>query len=148
MRLPFKNHTVFAGFVGNDVEPRYLPSGDPVVSLRIKSELSYKVDGKWQKHEEWATAVFYRGLAKGLEEQGIRKGHFLHVEGRRHARSFKAQQGRGQPGVAHEIVVEDWHRVDIPERGQAEPPAAPEAPEDDSSPQAPADPLGAWRRLA
>ncbi len=119
MKLPYVNRTIFAGYVGNDVELRHLSSGDAVVSLRIKSQHSYRVEGVWKSIDEWATAVFYRQLATAVVEQGIRKGSFIHLEGRRHTRQFTTP-GRNKPGVAHEIIVEDWHQVQLPNAARPE----------------------------
>jgi single-strand DNA-binding protein len=123
MKIPYKNLTIFAGYIGNEPELRYLPSGDETVSLRIKSQYSYrdKASGSYKHIDEWATAVFYRQIAKDVVEQGAKKGRFIHVEGRRHTRQYP-QEGR-KPGIAHEILVDDWHFVAIANQAQEDEPA-------------------------
>lgn len=138
MRLPYKNETVFAGYVGNVPELRYLPTGDATVSLRIVAKQSWQVDGEWRTHDEWATAVFYRALAQQVIDQGITKGRFVHVEGRRHTRRWGADQGK--PKVAHEIIVSDWHEVALPagaSQAEVEPAEPAEKPTSAKAPAAP-----------
>ena len=129
MRLPFKNHTVFAGYVGNDVELRRLDSGDVSVSLRIVAKQSYKVGAEWKTVEEWATAIFYRKLAEDLAASGVAKGSFVHVEGRRHTRTWTDAQKRTKS--TPEIIVAEWHEVVLPAADRAkaptDKPAAPAA---------------------
>ena len=103
MRLPFKNVTVFAGYVGNDPELRALASGDATLSLRIVSKHSYKQDNVWHTQDEWLTAVFYRALAEEVAARGIKRGSFVHVEGRRHTRSWT--DGSGNKKNTQEVVV-------------------------------------------
>ncbi|MEI2263600.1 single-stranded DNA-binding protein [Stenotrophomonas indicatrix] len=109
MRLPFKNVTVFAGYVGNDPELRALASGDATLSLRIVSKHSYKQDNVWHTQDEWLTAVFYRALAEEVAARGIKRGSFVHVEGRRHTRSWT--DGSGNKKNTQEVVVSAWHEI-------------------------------------
>lgn len=113
MRLPFKNHTIFAGYVGSDAPIRYLPSGEATVSARIIAKLAYRDEaGGYKTMDEWVTAVFYRKLAEDFAATGIGKGAFVHIEGRRHTRKWT--DGRGYEKTAHEIIVSEWHQVAIP----------------------------------
>lgn len=112
MKPPYKNFTVFAGRIGNDPEPRYLESGDAVVSLRINAKESYKdAAGAWKQHEEWATVVLYRKDAEAFANSGLGKGAFVYVEGRRYTRTW--QDGQGHKKTVHEIVATHWHAVAI-----------------------------------
>lgn len=132
MRLPYKNETVFAGYVGNVPEARTLASGDVTVSLRIVSKHSWLSDGKWQTQDEWATAVFYRALAESVIAHGIGRGSFVHVEGRRHTRRWGEDVGK--PKVSHEIIVTDWHEVTLP-AGAKQTPQPAEAPAEAAAPK-------------
>lgn len=114
MRLPFKNLTIFAGYVGNEPELRALASGDVTLSLRIVAKHSWQEKpGEWRTHDEWATAVFYRALAEQVHTQGVTKGAFVRIEGRRHTRTWIQQPGNHKK-VAHEIIVDDWHVIALP----------------------------------
>lgn len=117
MRLPFKNLTIFAGYISNDVELRYLVSGDATVSLRVVSKHSYRTGGpgtEWKSIDEWATIVFYRNQAQDLIDAGAQKGRFIHVEGRRHTRMYRPDPNKDKQAAIHEIIAQDWHLIDIP----------------------------------
>lgn len=132
MRPPFKNLTVFAGYVGNDPDLRYTSTGVAVVSLRICAQHSW-IDEKKQRQtiDEWATAVFYRGLADEVAKS-VKKGAFAHVEGRRQSRRLPAT-GSGRPPTVNEIIVTSWHLVDL--RGESVPDTQGQPIELDPSPQ-------------
>lgn len=126
MRLPFKNLTIFAGYIGNEPVLRHLQSGDATVSVRIVCRNAYKVGDEWHTTDEWATAIFYRNLAEALEAQGLCgkvKGRFIHVEGRRHTRRWTDSAGHEKS--TQEIVVTDWHEIHLAKKPSAEdlPPA-------------------------
>lgn len=149
MRLPYRNNTVFAGYVGNEPELRKLASGDATVSVRIVAKHSWKIGDQWHTQDEWATAVFYRNLAEDFAEQGVKKGGFVHVEGRRHTRKWT--DGSGRPKVTHEIIVTDWHEVALP---ATRPPApttpapAKAAPAEKNKPAQPLPPVSSTASLA
>jgi len=117
MKLPFKNLTIFAGYISNDVELRQLASGDATVSLRVVSKHSYRSGGpgtEWKTVDEWATIVFYRNQAQDLIDAGAKKGRFIHVEGRRHTRMYKPDPAKDKQAAIHEIIAQEWHLVDLP----------------------------------
>lgn len=122
MKLPFKNLTIFAGFISNDVELRHLASGDATVSLRVVAKHSYRTggaDSEWKSIDEWATIVFYRNQAQDLVDAGAQKGRFIHVEGRRHTRMYRPDPAKDKQAAIHEIIAQEWHLVDIPAAGKA-----------------------------
>jgi single stranded DNA-binding protein len=136
MKLPFKNHTVFAGYIGNLPEVRYLAneSKDAVVSLRLVSRYPVREkDGTWKSYDEWATVVLYRQLAEDFAASGHGKGAFIHVEGRRHTRQWT--DGKNQKKTTHEIIAEEWHAVALPVRPDAAEPAAAEQPKPAPAPR-------------
>ncbi|MCD0253107.1 single-stranded DNA-binding protein [Xanthomonas campestris pv. campestris] len=145
MRLPYKNLTIFAGYVGNEPELRQLTnSGDATVSLRIVAKHSWQVEGVWKTEDEWITAVFYRSLAEQVIATSVRKGSFVHVEGRRHTRSW--MDAKQQRKVTHEIIVTEWHEIAISaaarraDIAQAAPPSAGKPAPAATKPTAPAKP--------
>lgn len=120
MRPPYKNLTVFAGRVGNDPEIRYLSSGDATVSVRVACQESWKDASAatgWKTHTEWAVLIFYRKDAEDLVAAGVRKGSFIHAEGRRHTRQW--EDGEKRKKTAHEIIVSAWHVVAITPSAEA-----------------------------
>jgi single-stranded DNA-binding protein len=128
MRIPFKNHTVFAGYVVADVVARTLSDGEAVVSVRIVAKHSYK-DSKsangWSVIEEFATAAFYRKAAEDVIAAKVTKNDFIHVEGRRSTRKASGNGEGVTSRVTHEIVVTDWHLVRLPETGAPQHPEQP-----------------------
>lgn len=128
MKLPFKNHTVFAGYVVNEPELRILPaSQEATISVRLVSRYSYKDGaGAWQTQDEFITAVMYRKQAEDFAGAGIRKGDFIHIEGRRLTRKWT--DGQGRPKTAHEVVVTDWHQVQLQITAAAPSASAPAVP--------------------
>lgn len=125
MKIPFKNVTVFAGYVVNDPVLRHIAgSNDATVSLRLVSRYSYRdAAGAWQSQDEFATVVLYRKLAEDFAEAGLAKGAFIHAEGRRHTRTWT--DGDGRKKTTHEVIASEWHAVHLPAnaadelRGQA-----------------------------
>ena len=128
MRLPFKNYTLVAGFVGNEPQLRKLASGDATISLRIVTKRNYREGDQWKVQEHWQTAVFYRALAEQVAQAGITKGSFVQVEGYQHTREWT--NGDGQRKKAQELIVADWHEVALPASARAADSAAPEPPTD------------------
>lgn len=130
MKIPFKNITIFAGYVVNDPELRMLPnSQEATVSLRLVSRYSYRDSaGAWHTQDEFATAVLYRKQAEDFANAGLGKHSFIYVEGRRNTRKWT--DGKGHAKTAHEIIVAEWHPVHLPA-------AAHDAPVDPPAPAVP-----------
>lgn len=139
MRLPFKNQMRFAGYVGNVPELRHIAGGVPVVTLRIVAKHSYKDGNDWKTVEEWMTAAFYRKHAEAVTAAGIGQGAFLDITGRHHTRKWIGEDQR--PRSAPELIVEEWHPVDLASLGvralpSSSPPSSHAGAEDAASPAA------------
>lgn len=110
--VPYKNHAHVAGFIGNDPQMRFLPGGDPVLSLRIATKHFWKdLAGEWKSATEWHSAVFYRQLADLANSLGFKKGDFIDLEGRLHTREWQDENKRKH--ASREVIVERFHRVDM-----------------------------------
>jgi len=110
---PYQNHVHIAGFVGNDPELRFLPAGDPVMSLRIATKHFWKdAAGEWKTTTEWHTAVFYRQLAHMAHSYGFKKGDFVDLEGRLHTREWVDDHQHKR--ASREVIADRCHRVDLP----------------------------------
>jgi single-strand DNA-binding protein len=111
--IPYKNHVHISGFVGNDPEIRFLPTGDPVMSLRIATKHFWKdAGGEWKTATEWHTAVFYRQLAHLAHSYGFKKGDFIDLEGRLHTREWVDDHQHKR--ASREVIADRFHRVDLP----------------------------------
>jgi single-strand DNA-binding protein len=110
--VPYKNHVHIAGFVGNDPELRFLPTGDPVMSIRIATKHFWKDGaGEWKTSTEWHTAVFYRQLAQIANAYGFKKGDFIDLEGRLHTREWVDDHQHKR--ASREVIADRCHRVDL-----------------------------------
>ena len=110
--IPYMNRTHVAGFVGNDPQLRFLPAGDPVLSLRVATRHYWKdLSGEWQSATEWHTVIFYRQFADLANSFGFKKGDFVDLEGRHHTREWQDDSNRKH--ASREIIVERFHRVDL-----------------------------------
>jgi single-strand DNA-binding protein len=109
---PYQNHVHIAGFVGNDPELRFLPAGDPVMSIRIATKHFWKdATGEWKTTTEWHTAVFYRQLAHMAHSYGFKKGDFIDLEGRLHTREWVDDHQHKR--ASREVIADRCHRVDL-----------------------------------
>ena len=65
MRFQYINKQVIAGFVGKDIELRYMPSGDAVLDVSVATTNSWKdKQGEWHDDTEWHSCIFYRKQAE------------------------------------------------------------------------------------
>lgn len=87
------NKVFLLGRVATDPEMRKVPSGTPVCSFRLATNLIW-VDQKGQKKErtEYHTIVLWRRLAE-IASQYLTKGSLVLIEGRIRNRSWKDEAG-------------------------------------------------------
>ena len=97
-----KNNAEVIGFLGNDPEVRYSPSGNGVANLRVAtSERRKNKDGDYEDHTEWHAVVV---LGKQVEHVAkLRKGAYILVEG--HLQTRKWQDKEGADRYTTEIVA-------------------------------------------
>src|SRR5271166_4895720 len=85
------------GYLGQDPETRYTPTGLPVVTFSIATDEAY-VDNDGKRHErtEWHRVVVIGKLALSCNEY-LKKGRQVFVEGRLRNHEFEAKtDGRKQ----------------------------------------------------
>lgn len=95
------------GNVGKDPDVRYFEADQAVAQVSLATtERGYTLQNGTQvpDHTDWHTLVFYRKLAK-IVEQYVHKGDKLYVEGRIRYRSYDDQ--RGVRKYVTEILVEN-----------------------------------------
>lgn len=100
------NKVILVGNLGADPEIRRLPSGDPVVNLRIATSESWrdKTSGERKEKTEWhAVVIFNENLAK-VAEQYLKKGMKVYLEGQLQTRQW--QDKDGQKRYSTEIVMQ------------------------------------------
>ena len=101
------NKVMLIGNVGKDPDVRYFESDQAVAQVRLATtERGYTLQNGTQVPDrtEWHNLVFYRSLAK-LVEQYVHKGDKLYVEGKIRNRSYDDQQG--QKRFVSEIIVDN-----------------------------------------
>jgi single-strand DNA-binding protein len=100
------NKVILVGNLGQDPEVRRLPSGDPVVNLRIATSENWrdKNSGERKERTEWhSVVIFNENLAK-VAEQYLKKGAKVYIEGQLQTRQWEDQSG--QKRYSTEVVLQ------------------------------------------
>ena len=103
------NKVILVGNLGADPEVRQLPSGEPVVNLRVATSESWrdKNSGERKEKTEWHTVVvFNEGLCKVIE-QYVKKGAKLYIEGALQTRKWQDQTGNDR--YSTEVVLQGFN---------------------------------------
>ena len=114
------------GNVGKDPDVRYYEADQAVAQVSLATtERGYTLQNGTQvpDHTDWHTLVFYRKLAK-IVEQYVHKGDKLYVEGRIRYRSYDDQ--RGVRKYVTEILVENMELL-TPKSAASQEASAPES---------------------
>lgn len=99
------------GNVGKDPDVRYYDADQAVAQVRLATtERGYTLQNgtKVPDQTEWHNLVFYRGLAK-VVEQYVRKGDKLYVDGRLRYRQY--DDAKGQRRLVTEIIVDNMEML-------------------------------------
>ncbi len=84
------------GYLGNDPETRFLPSGRPVVSFSIATDESFTdKEGQKQERVEWHAIVAFARLGEICAEY-LRKGRQVFIEGRLRTREYEPKNADGK----------------------------------------------------
>lgn len=114
------NKVMLIGRLGADPEIRYMPSGDPIATIRLATSRRYKnkQTGERLEETEWHRVVFFAGLAKIVGEY-LKKGSQIYVDGR--IRTNKWQGQDGQDRYTTEIIAETMNMLDTKRDGYSPP---------------------------
>ena len=85
------NKVILVGNLGADPEVRQLPSGEPVVNLRLATSESWrdKNSGERKEKTEWhKVVIFNENLAK-VAEKYLHKGSKIYIEGALQTRKWQ-----------------------------------------------------------
>jgi single-strand DNA-binding protein len=105
------NKVMLIGNVGKEPEVRYYDQDQAVAQVRLATtERGYTLQNGTQvpDHTDWHNLVFYRNLAK-IVEQYVHKGDKLYIEGRIRYRSYDDQ--KGQRRYVTEIYVDNMEML-------------------------------------
>lgn len=100
------NKVILVGNLGADPEVRQLPSGEPVVNLRIATSESWrdKSSGERKEKTEWhRVVIFNENLAK-VAEKYLHKGSKVYLEGQLQTRKWTNKDGQEQ--YSTEVVLQ------------------------------------------
>lgn len=100
------NKVILVGNLGADPEVRQLPSGEPVVNLRVATSESWrdKNTGERKEKTEWhRVVIFNENLAK-VAEKYLHKGSKVYLEGQLQTRKWTNKDGQDQ--YSTEVVLQ------------------------------------------
>src|SRR5215470_1624285 len=102
------NKVILVGNLGADPEVRQLPSGEPVVNLRLATSESWrdKNSGERKEKTEWhRVVIFNENLAK-VAEKYLHKGSKVYLEGQLQTRKWQNKDGQDQ--YSTEVVLQKF----------------------------------------
>jgi len=102
------NKVILVGNLGADPEVRSLPSGSPVVNLRIATSERWRDrnSGEQREKTEWhRVVIFNEGLAK-VAQNYLKKGSKVYIEGQLQTRKWEKD---GQDQYTTEIVLQGFN---------------------------------------
>ncbi|MDZ4868132.1 MAG: single-stranded DNA-binding protein [Alphaproteobacteria bacterium] len=102
------NKVILVGNLGADPEVRQLPSGEPVVNLRVATSESWrdKNSGERKEKTEWhRVVIFNENLAK-VAEKYLHKGSKVYLEGQIQTRKWTNKDGQEQ--YSTEVVLQKF----------------------------------------
>ena len=105
------NKVILIGNLGADPEVKYMPSGDPVTTVRLATSESWKDKSTGENVEktEWHRVVFFKRLAE-IAGEYLKKGSKVYIEGRLQTRKWQGQDG--QDRYTTEIVANEMQMLD------------------------------------
>lgn len=102
------NKVILIGNLGVDPEVRRLPSGDPVVNMRIATSESWRDRNSGERRErtEWHNVVIFNDNLAKVAEQYLKKGAKVYIEGQLQTRKWQDQSG--QDKYTTEVVLQKF----------------------------------------
>jgi len=100
------NKVILVGNLGADPEVRQLPSGDPVVNLRVATSESWrdKSTGERKEKTEWHRVVIFNENIAKVAEKYLHKGSKVYLEGQLQTRKWTNKDGQEQ--YSTEVVLQ------------------------------------------
>jgi single-strand DNA-binding protein len=100
------NKVILVGNLGADPEVRQLPSGEPVVNLRLATSESWrdKNSGERKEKTEWHRVVIFNENIAKVAEKYLHKGSKVYVEGQLQTRKWTNKDGQEQ--YSTEVVLQ------------------------------------------
>jgi single-strand DNA-binding protein len=112
------NKVSLIGYVGQDPEQKYLPSGDSVLNFSLATSKKWKDKaGEMQEKTEWHRCVAWSPVAEILSN--LSKGSRVYIEGELQTKEWTDQSG--QKKYTTEVVVRDFVFLDGRAGGEEKP---------------------------
>ena len=101
------NKVILVGNLGADPEVRRMPSGDPVVNLRIATSETWrdKNSGERKEKTEWHQVVIFNDQLAKVAEQYLKKGMKVYIEGALQTRKWEKD---GVERYSTEVVLQKF----------------------------------------
>jgi single-strand DNA-binding protein len=102
------NKVILVGNLGADPEIRRMPSGDPVVNMRIATSETWRDRNSGERRErtEWHNVVIFNDNLAKVAEQFLKKGAKVYIEGALQTRKWQDQSG--QDRYTTEVVLQKF----------------------------------------
>lgn len=102
------NKVILVGNLGADPDIRRLPSGDPVVNMRVATSETWRDRNSGERRErtEWHNVVIFNDNLAKVAEQYLKKGAKVYIEGQLQTRKWQDQSG--QDRYTTEVVLQKF----------------------------------------
>lgn len=104
------NKVIIVGYLGQDPEVKYMPSGAAVANISVATTEAWKDKNTGEKQErtEWHRIVMFGRMAE-IAQEYLRKGSQVYIEGRLQTRKWQAKDGSDR--YTTEIVTSDMQML-------------------------------------
>ncbi|MBE8597611.1 single-stranded DNA-binding protein [Xenorhabdus sp. BG5] len=140
------NKVILVGFLGQDPEIRYLPTGGTVATLSLATSENWrdKQTGEMREKTEWHRVVIFGKLAE-IAAEYLQKGAQVYIEGSLQTRKWQDQQGQDRYSTEVVVSVNGTMQM-LGSRGDAKQPAAQQVGHKPAPKQPPSQPANKERK--
>ena len=105
------NKVILVGYLGQDPETRYMPSGDAVTNFRLATTEKWtdRTSGEQRESTEWHSVVLH-GRRAEIAAEYLRKGSRVYLEGKLRTRKWQDRDGNDR--YTTEVIGRDMEMLD------------------------------------
>lgn len=111
------NKITIVGYLGKDVETRYLPDGTAVASFSVATTEKYKKDGEWQEKTMWFKVNVWGKQGEACA-QYLAKGAQVFIDGRLSVQEYADRDGNQRTSL--EVRANDVQFLDRKPQGDGQ----------------------------
>lgn len=111
------NKITIVGFLGKDVETRYMPDGTTVASFSVATTEKYKKDGDWQEKTSWFKVSVWGKQGEACA-QYLAKGAQVFIDGRLSVQEYTDRDGNQRTSL--EVRASDVQFLDRKPQGDGQ----------------------------